>query len=539
MAVTTGSIFVDVLIAVIPALYLVYWYITNNNDYWDKRGVPNVKKGLLWGTFLGKQSQADAVLEIYKQFPDEKYAGLFQFKRPVLMVRDPVLINKVLVKDFTYFQDRGGPIVKKDIFSKTLFGLRGQVWRALRYKLTPTFTTGKLRGMFEQISKSGDNMVDKLKEHLSTKEMARGVDPKNFLFEFTLDVIASCAFGLQFQPNSPDFNKFKSIVEKMFKFSPLRFIRFGFVTIAPKISDFLNISMSSSEAAEYFTNLTKATIKYRKENNVQRNDYFQMLLSLKEQEESGKDMSHVVPAHVTEDDAVIDQMHYTQEDDQSIDTPEKLFSEEALTSNTVIFLSAGSETVARTIGFTLFEISRHPDIQQKLQQEVDSVLSRHKDWSYDALKDMTYLDEVIQESQRIYNLLPMLMRECVRPYKVPDSDLIIEKGTLILIPVTGLHKDPQYYPEPCQFNPDRFKGNNFKPSSTFLPFGDGPRICIAMRFAVMEVKAGVAKVMSQYTVELSDKTQLPLQYEVRSFMPSVKNGIFLSFQRRSLKPEVS
>ncbi|XP_046685287.1 probable cytochrome P450 6a14 [Homalodisca vitripennis] len=292
--------------------------------------------------------------------------------------------------------------------------------------------------------------------------------------------------------------------------------------------------MSSSEAAEYFTNLTKATIKYRKENNVQRNDYFQMLfITQGARREWGKTCPMWYPLTLLRKMQSLTRCITLRRDDQSIDTPEKLFSEEALTSNTVIFLSAGSETVARTIGYTLFEISRHPDIQQKLQQEVDSVFVQ----AQGLVIRRTQGNDVSGrgQSQRMNNLLPMLMRECVRPYKVPDSDLIIEKGTLILIPVTGLHKDPQYYPEPCHFNPDRFKGNNFKPSSTFLPFGDGPRICIAMRFAVMEVKAGVAKVMSQYTVELSDKTQLPLQYEVRSWASA--NGLISGSQKGFMPAE--
>lgn len=75
-------------------------------------------------------------------------------------------------------------------------------------------------------------------------------------------------------------------------------------------------------------------------------------------------------------------------------------------------------------------------------------------------------------------LIPTLMRECVLPYKVPDSDLVIEKGVGVSIPLMGLHSDPQYYPDPDHFDPDRFVGNNFKPNPTYLPFGDGPRICI-------------------------------------------------------------
>ncbi|KAG8304799.1 cytochrome P450 6B1-like [Homalodisca vitripennis] len=532
MAVLTDSVLLDVLLAIIPALYFLYWYITNNDDYWDKKGVTNVKKGFFWGAFFGKQSQTDRIKEIYDQFPDEKYVGLCKSKTPFLILRDPVLINKVLVKDFTYFQNRGYPIRKKDIISKNLFGLRGSEWRSLRQKLTPTFTTGKLRGMFEQIAKSGDNLIKKIEE-VST--VNKEVNSVNLLFEFTLDVIASCAFGVQFPPGSPDFKKFKMIAEKMFSGSRLRLLKLVVIRMAPKISDFLNITVSSKEASEYFMNMIKANIKCRKENNIYRNDYFQLLLSLKEDEENGK-FNPPVASHVNEEDALIDQMSYTEQDDKSLNTSEIFFTDEIIASNTVIFMTGGSESVARTIVFVLFELSRHPEFQQKLQLEVDSVLSKHGGWSYEALRAMTYLDQIVQESQRMYPILPILRRECVRSYKVPDSDLIIEKGTLILIPVDALQKDPQHYPEPSQFNPERFEGNNFKPSTTFLPFGDGPRICIAMRFAVMEIKACVARIMTQYSVKLSNKTQLPLQFDVHSYFPIIKGGLFLVFEKRSPKP---
>ncbi|XP_046663073.1 cytochrome P450 6k1-like [Homalodisca vitripennis] len=305
MAIVTGSLLMDVLLALMSVLCLLYWHITNNDDYRDKRGVANVNKGLFLGTFMNKQSQADTVKEIYNQFPEEKFVGLFQFKKLVLMLRDRSLINRVLVKDFTHFQDRGTAPLKKHLFSRNLFGLRGSEWGTLRHKLTPTFTTGKLRGMFEQISKCGEYLVTKIEEVSSVD--VEGMDPANVLFEFTLDVIASCAFGVQFRPDGPDFKKFKSIIEKSFSGSPLRFLKFTLITIAPKIADFFNITMFPSGTTEYLMDMTRATIKCRKENNIKRNDYFQMLLSLKEQGEDEKMLSHV-----HEDDAVIDQLKYAE-----------------------------------------------------------------------------------------------------------------------------------------------------------------------------------------------------------------------------------
>jgi cytochrome P450 family 6 len=84
------------------------------------------------------------------------------------------------------------------------------------------------------------------------------------------------------------------------------------------------------------------------------------------------------------------------------------------------------------------------------------------------------------ETLRKYPPVPFLTRECTKRYTVPGTDVTIEKGTLVVIPVIGFHKDQKYYPNPEKFEPDRFSQEmkNQRPHFTYLPFGEGPRICI-------------------------------------------------------------
>ena len=82
----------------------------------------------------------------------------------------------------------------------------------------------------------------------------------------------------------------------------------------------------------------------------------------------------------------------------------------------------------------------------------------------------------------MYPVSPVIMRKCNKAFRIPDSKIVIEPGTSVTIPVYALHKDPRYYTDPEKFEPERFTGNNFKPSGCFLPFGDGPRICIGKAF---------------------------------------------------------
>lgn len=101
-----------------------------------------------------------------------------------------------------------------------------------------------------------------------------------------------------------------------------------------------------------------------------------------------------------------------------------------------------------------------------------------------------------------------IQRQCMKNYKLPNSNAVIEEGTLILIPVQGIQSDPQYYEDPDIFKPERFdekliaaKGFNEMP---FLTFGDGPRNCLGYRFAKMQAKLVLISLLPKYKFELAD-----------------------------------
>lgn len=77
-------------------------------------------------------------------------------------------------------------------------------------------------------------------------------------------------------------------------------------------------------------------------------------------------------------------------------------------------------------------------------------------------------------------MVSFLNRECVKDFKIPGTDVVIEKGISIMIPALGLHRDPEYFPNPMKFDPERFSEPNkgINHPYTYLPFGEGPRNCI-------------------------------------------------------------
>lgn len=84
------------------------------------------------------------------------------------------------------------------------------------------------------------------------------------------------------------------------------------------------------------------------------------------------------------------------------------------------------------------------------------------------------------ETLRRYTALPALNRQCTEDYKLPGIGLVIPKGMNIVIPIHGIHHDPEYYPDPYKFDPERFTDDKIKKKNnyTYIPFGEGPRMCI-------------------------------------------------------------
>lgn len=127
------------------------------------------------------------------------------------------------------------------------------------------------------------------------------------------------------------------------------------------------------------------------------------------------------------------------------------------------------------------------------------------------------------------------MRIAVADYKVPGSDVIIKKGQQIVISPYAIQNDPDYYENPEVFDPDRFLPDEVKKRNQFayLPFGEGPRICIGLRFGILQVKLGLITMVSNYNFELSEKTVVPVQYELHHTQALMKpqDDIYLKVKK--------
>uniref|UniRef100_A0ABD2X3I7 Cytochrome P450 n=1 Tax=Trichogramma kaykai TaxID=54128 RepID=A0ABD2X3I7_9HYME len=214
----------------------------------------------------------------------------------------------------------------------------------------------------------------------------------------------------------------------------------------------------------------------------------------------------------------------------------KDFSDDELVAQAAIFYSAGFGTTSTTIMFALYELSKQPEIQIKLQREIQSALnlSENKCLSYDMVQALPYLDAVVWETLRMYPTVMSLDRISMDSYRFPGTNITIDKGTPVSIPLRALQMDPRYFANPDKFNPDNFYGPSNKSNIikyTFLPFGDGPHICIGMRLGLMVVKYGLGYLMLKYSVEQCKETVPNIGYNVRSVFLSPSDSIVLKIKK--------
>ena len=139
-------------------------------------------------------------------------------------------------------------------------------------------------------------------------------------------------------------------------------------------------------------------------------------------------------------------------------------------------LNLGFETTATLVSLALYCLACDHRVQDKLLDELEEL----GELDYHKAMTAPYLDAVVQETLRLYPPAPVIDREAAQDYTIPGTDITIEKGTDVLIPVYAIHMDPHNYPKPHLWTPERFLPDNRSNIApyTYLPFGAGPRNCI-------------------------------------------------------------
>ncbi|KAI8442453.1 hypothetical protein MSG28_005960, partial [Choristoneura fumiferana] len=150
-----------------------------------------------------------------------------------------------------------------------------------------------------------------------------------------------------------------------------------------------------------------------------------------------------------------------------------------LAAQSLVFFAAGFETSSTTMTFSLFELAKHQDVQQRVYEELTKYLKKTEGKvTYEVTSELPYMEACVDEALRLYPVLGTLTREVVEDYTLPNG-VKLEKGVRVFIPTHYMHKNPDYWPEPLKYDPERFFGDNKHTPYTYFPFGEGMRIPVS------------------------------------------------------------
>ncbi|XP_055684667.1 cytochrome P450 6j1-like [Lutzomyia longipalpis] len=497
------------LLLTVLAIYLYFkWHLS----FFIRRGIagpsPLPIVGNMWKYVTMQKHFGNVFDEIYQSYPKANYVGFYKLHNPAVLVKDLDVVKDILVGDFSSFHDNDFTLDPKldPIAVMNPFFATGEKWKGLRSLVTPIFTQSKIRACFPIISGVCKTLVEYL-ENGPEAGNVNGIEAKTLGEMFTMDVVASAGFSVEGKSFTNLQSPFRKLVADLISPSSSNAIKAFVMLFMPQLAPLFGISFVSKEQDTWIRSFVDQVIRRRKELGEKRQDFLQNFLDIQGRQEN-------------------------------------LNSKDLVPGQALVFIAEGTETSSTLIGFSLYEIAKHPEVMRRAQEEIDAVYERHGGvLTEEGLMEMEYLEQVLYETLRVHSAVYSMARIATKDYTFPpqfqDSDqrLTIPKGTSIIIPVRSIHYDPTYFPQPYVFDPSRFSEDQKKERHryAFLAFGEGPRICLGMKFALFQVKAAISSILRNFDISLSPKTENPLKFSKKSFLLVAEGGIWVKFEKRQKK----
>jgi len=415
----------------------LYFYLRRHHGYLETTGLPVIPAFLCFGSppyALHRISYHDWFTEKVKQHGRTfaRYMGV----NPTIITIDPEWIKEITVKQFENFTDVMTDEMPVAPEQTTLDLSGGDTWRALRKMLSPTFTSGKLKGMLDPIEEIADDTVALLMEKAKSEPE---IDMKPTLQGFALDSISRVAFGMNTtcrRGNDKEFSDNASaIMDQVIPKNAIISFFIHLFFLFPGIAKYMPLW---SESAQKIAKMAKEIMVQREKNNIHTGDFVDRLMEYKK-------------------------------------VMEPPITSEMIDAQSMVFLTAGFETTANTLTSMMLYFAMYPELQEKAYEEILTCLGDDENITHDHIKEMDYLEAFTKETLRIKSPAAEHDRFCVKDTVV--CSVPIKRGTTIQMPIPASHFDEEFFPEPKSFNPDRFLKENEDQivPYTWRPFGAGLR----------------------------------------------------------------
>nr|AHL88986.1 cytochrome p450 3045C3 [Brachionus koreanus] len=489
--------------------------------FFKKRNLKSPKYEFFFGNFrqiLKNKNYSEVLRDWTKQYG--KTYGYFEGHLPVIVTSDLDIIQEVFIKQSTNFSARKKGFLsrKDDDPNSDLFQSTKGRWKRMRMIMNPTFSSAKIRELGPILVNCADRLIDVLNKDGNEAE----INVSEYFKRFTMDSIWNCAFGVDINMQFEKKNDYFSKCEEVFKYSfnlilpqylgvYLHEFKEEILLILSLIMIFKSKFVDHNKLLPYFwlrTRIGEIVKKRLKQQDQKKKDYIQILLDANNGFNTKKSFDY--------------------------GEIKKVLSPNEVEANLVLFMLAGYETTSTALSYSTHVLATHPDEQIRLHDEIISAFGNDLSLiNSDSVQELEYLDWFVKEVLRFYPIgNSVVARRCTKKTTIKGIDIPVD--TPIAVDVLSIHFDADLWGphDPNEFYPPRhqIKRNPL----AFMAFGNGPRNCIGMKFALIELKIALVKLIMNFEF-------LPKAYHklndielIEGAVRSPKNGITVLLKKRKL-----
>ncbi|KAK3165189.1 hypothetical protein QOZ80_1AG0030060 [Eleusine coracana subsp. coracana] len=504
--------------ALAAGAFAVYFYIPS----WRVRKVPGPLSLPLVGHLPLFARHGPALFLLLAK----KYGPIYRFhmgRQPLVMVVDAELCKEVGIKKFKSIPNRSipTPIRGSPIHNKGLFFTRDSRWQSMRNVIISIYQPSHVASLIPAIQP----YVERAGQLLHPGEEITFSDLSLKLFS---DTIGQVAFGVDFGLTK---NQAGSSPEQHPEGvdAATDFIRKHFhATTSLK----MDLSGSLSIVLGQFVPFLQEPVR-------------QLLLRVpgsadRRLEETNMAMSGLLDRIVAERAAQADRgeknfLSVLLNASESTEAMKKLLTPDYVSALTYEHLLAGSVTMSFTLSSLVYLVAMHPEVEEKLLREIDAYGPKDVVPSSEELQTkFPYVEQVLKETMRFFTASPLVAREASEDVEV--GGYFLPKGTWIWLAPGVLAKDPEDFPDPDVFRPERFDPDSEECKRrhpyAFIPFGIGPRACIGQKFAMQQLKLVVIHLYRHFIFRHSPRMEFPLQFQY-SILVNFKYGVKVQIIERT------
>lgn len=402
---------------------------------------------------------------------------------PACLITNPDYIEQVLKDREKFIKSRGFRILKT-LLGEGLLTAEGDSWLWQRRLAQPVFHQSRIQGYSEAMVGYAERMVNTWRD-------GEERDIHADMMRLTLNIVMKTIFSQDVDESEANAVA-RALDVTMNWFESKR--RQGYVVLEwfPRPEN-IRYRQAIAEMDEAIYNL----IRQRRSRNEHTGDLLSMLMQARD-EETGNQMD------------------------------DKQLRDEVAT-----LMLAGHETTANALSWTWMLLSDHPDVRTKLQNELQEVLDGRAPTVAD-LPRLNYTNMVVKEAMRLYPPVSLFGREASEDCTI--GDYTVPAGTIVMISQWVMHRNPKYFNNPEAFQPERWADDLEKklPRDVYIPFGDGPRICIGKGFALMEAVLLLATIAQRFQLDVTLSCPIIPQASI-TLRPEC--GILVRLRSLSLQPQ--